>query len=84
MTKARESQEFEALVAAAGLKPTAADLEELRAAYSSLAHMKRRVRAALRWHGEPAHVFAPPIDKGAIDRTPGAMDTIPIPPDVGQ
>jgi hypothetical protein len=51
--------EFDALVAAAGISPNAEDMAALKAAWPSLQKMKARLREVAAELGEPAHVFRP-------------------------
>ncbi len=79
MTDASDSDaECDALLVAAGLNPSPEDRADLRQAYRTLRPMKERVRAALRWQSETAHVFAPLTTSPADRRTSGAMDGISI------
>ncbi len=78
MTAAPDSDaECDALLVAAGLNPSPDDRADLRKAYRSLRAMKTRVRAALMWQSETAHVFAPLTAPAADRHTAGVMDTIP-------
>ena len=70
--------ECDALLVAAGLTPSPEDRADLRKAFRALLVMKERVRDALMWQGEPAHVFAPLTGAVADRRAAGAMDNIPV------
>ena len=70
--------ECDALLVAAGLAPSPGDRADLRKAYRSLQAMKARVRGALMWQSDTAHVFAPLTAPAADRRTAGAMDSIPV------